>query len=56
MSLLKAFGLRGQAVFTAVQFGRIGIYSRNLHFIYRDHRATQGVMGPDREGQGQALT
>lgn len=39
-----------EPVFIIAQFGGIVIYSRNLFFIYRDHRATQGLMGPDREG------
>ncbi|MEQ8509663.1 MAG: lipid-A-disaccharide synthase N-terminal domain-containing protein [Rhodospirillaceae bacterium] len=39
-----------EPVFIIAQFGGIIIYSRNLYFIYRDHRAAHGLMGPDREG------
>ncbi|NKB43075.1 MAG: lipid A biosynthesis protein [Alphaproteobacteria bacterium] len=38
-----------EPVFIIAQFGGIVIYSRNLFFIYRDHRATHGLMGPDRD-------
>ena len=33
-----------EPVFIIAQFGGIVIYSRNLFFIYRDHRATHGLM------------
>ena len=38
-----------EPVFIIAQFGGIVIYSRNLFFIYKEHRATHGLMGPDRD-------
>jgi lipid-A-disaccharide synthase-like uncharacterized protein len=37
-----------EPVFIIAQFGGIIIYSRNQYFIYKEHRATRGLMGPDR--------
>lgn len=37
-----------EPVFVIAQLGGIVIYSRNLYFIYKDHRASQGLLGPDR--------
>jgi lipid-A-disaccharide synthase-like uncharacterized protein len=38
-----------EPVFIIAQFGGIVIYSCNLFFIYKEHRATHGFMGPDRD-------
>ena len=39
-----------EPVFVIAQLGGIVIYSRNLYFIYKEHRATHGLLGPDRDG------
>jgi lipid-A-disaccharide synthase-like uncharacterized protein len=38
-----------EPVFVIAQLGGIVIYSRNLYFIYKEHRATHGLLGPDRD-------